>query len=145
MYVLDTDVISRTSLLSQEGDKVSCWLMAHAGLTFVSAATLAEINTGIGRLRLRGATRQAEALSSWIETVMRAYRGRVIEMGIQVGLRTGEMLARADKAGSAPGFVDACIAATADVRGFEVVTFNTRDFGTFGVPHRRPDARRPRP
>lgn len=138
MYVVDTDVISRTSPLSREGGRVGGWLQMHVGLTFLSAATLAELRYGASRLHLRGATRQGAALTVWIETVMSDYEGRVINMGIEVGLRTGEMLARAEKAGFDPGFADACIAASADARGFTVVTFNSRDFTALGVPHRPP-------
>lgn len=138
--MVDTDVISRSSPLSRDGDRVSGWLQMQLGLTFVSAATLAELQFGASRLRLRGATRQAAALAVWVETVLTTYRGRTLEIDMEVGLRTGEMLARAEKAGFDPGFVDACIAATAEIHGFEVVTFNARDFAGFGVPHRRPDS-----
>ena len=139
MYVIDTDVISRSSPLSRDGDRVSGWLEMHVGLSFISVATVSELQFGISRLRLRGATRQAAALVAWVETVMTTYKGRMLDIGMDVGLRTGEMLARADRAGFDPGFVDACIAATADVYGFEVVTFNARDFNAFGVSCRRPD------
>ena len=131
--------------MSRERDRVSGWFQLHVGLTFVSAATLAELQFGVSRLRLRGGTRQATALAGWVDTVTTTYRNRTLDIGMDVGLRTGEMLARAEKAGFDPGFVDACIAATADVHGFEVVTFNARDFAAFGVPHRRPVAEGTRP
>lgn len=141
MFVVDTDVISRTSPLSREGDRVGGWLRQHGDLSYVCAATIAEIHFGESRLRLRGATRQAAALASWIEFVLGSFGNNIIELDLEVARRTGEMLARAEKAGLDPGFVDACVAASADIRGFEVVTFNLRDFAAFGVPHRRPDAR----
>lgn len=102
MYVVDTDVVSRTSPLSRERDRVSHWLRMHVGLTFISTATLAELRFGVSRLRLRGAARQAAALAAWVETVMTTFRGRMLEIGMEVGLRTGEMLARAEKAGFDP-------------------------------------------
>ena len=140
MYVLDTDVISRSSPMSRESVRVAGWLQANRGLTFLSAATLAEFQFGASRLRLRGATRQERGLAAWIETVLEDYRGKVIDIDVEVGRRAGEMLARAETAGFDPGLADACIAASADVRGFEVVTFNSRHFAAFGVPHRQPQS-----
>lgn len=139
MFVVDTDVISRTSPLSREGHRVGEWLRRHGDVSYICASTIAEMDFGESRLRLRGATRQAAVLASWIELVIGSFERKILPLDLDVGRRTGEMLARAEKAGFDPGFVDACIAATADVHGFEVVTFNARDFAAFGVPHRRPD------
>ena len=55
------------------------------------------------------------------------------------------MLARAEVAGQRAGFGDACLAATAAELGFSVVTFNTKHFVAFGVPHRRPVPERDQP
>ncbi len=145
MFVVDTDVISRTSPLSREGGRVSEWFRRNGNLSYVSAATIAELQFGGSRLRLRGATRQAAALASWMEFVIGSFGRNIVHLDLAIGRRTGEMLARAEKAGFDPGFVDACVAATADVHGFEVVTFNVRDFAAFGIPHRRPDAGAARP
>ena len=137
MFVLDTDVVSRTSPLSRAGGAAT-WLSLHKGLSFLSVITLAELYGGVERLRLRGSTRKAELLRSWLAQVDDLYASRLLSMDATVSRRAGELLARAEAAGFSPGFADACIAATADTARFEVVTFNARHFDALGVRHRPP-------
>ena len=137
MFVLDTDVVSRTSPLSCAGG-VASWLGRHKGLSFLSVVTLAELYGGVERLRLRGNTRKAEVLGVWLQQADDLYASRLLSMDATVSRRAGELLARAEAAGFSPGFADACIAATADAARFEVVTFNARHFTALGVRHRAP-------
>lgn len=139
MYLVDTDVISRTSPLSRDGALVRGWLDAHGDESFLCSLTLTELHFGAMRLQLGGSTRQARALTDWIQTVATAYGRRVLPVDATVARRGGELMARAEKAGYQPGVVDACVAATAEARGFEVITFNLRHFAALGVAHRAPD------
>lgn len=138
MYVLDTDVISKTSPLAPSAEATINWIDQRRTSSYLSAATLTELHFGLERLNLRGASRKAASLARWIDQVSVYFTGRTLPVGIAVARRAGELLAKAEAAGQSPGFADSCIAATADTLGYEVVTFNTRHFHAFGVPHRTP-------
>lgn len=138
MFLIDTDVISSTFPDSSRLGQVQAFLDRHWLESFVSVLTVGELWFGVERLRLRGATRRAARLGRWTEDVQTTYAGRLLPPDLAIGRRSGEMLARAEKAGHQPGFVDACLAATAAERGFTVVTFNGRHFQAFGVPYRSP-------
>lgn len=138
MFLLDTDVISRTSPLSVRPIAVHDWLAAHEHESFISVLTLSELSRGMVLLRLKGSLRRAKLLEAWILEVEGTVSGRLLDVDRNIGWRAGELLATAEAAGHRPGFVDACLAATAAERRLTVVTFNARHFDALGVPHRRP-------
>lgn len=138
MFLIDTDVISRTSPSSVRLGDVQGFLDRHWGESYLSTLTLGELWFGASRLRLRGAVRKATQLSAWVSDVEHTYSGRLLSVDVAIGRRTGEMLARAEANGHQAGYVDACLAATAAEFGYTVVTFNVRHFVHFGVPHRTP-------
>ena len=138
MFVLDTDVVSRTSPFSQHPAGVRDWVNAHAAVCYLSVMTIAELWRGAELLRMKGALRKASDLEAWIGAIESSVRGRILSADPAVGRTTGILLARAEAVGHQPSFVDACIAATAAIHDFTVVTFNARHFVAFGVPHRTP-------
>jgi predicted nucleic acid-binding protein len=94
---------------------------------------LAEIQAGISRLERRGAAKRAGDLAHWLSAILELYQSRTLPLASDAALETGRMLDRAIAAGSAPGFEDAAIAATAAVNDLTVVTANERHFKHFGV------------
>ncbi len=139
MYLLDTDVISRTSPLSAAVHAdVRDWLRQVGDQSYLSAVSMSEIQYGASCLIERGSRRKAMVLARWMDTIFTVFAGRLLPVDHHVARRTGELLARVEAAGHNPGFEDACIAATADLNGFVVVTQNARHFRAFGVPHREP-------
>ena len=138
MFLLDTDVVSRTSPFSKQRDEVQSWLGMHERESFLSVLTLSELGRGTILLRMKGASTKAARLEAWIDEVEASVSGRLLAVDRNIGRRTGEMLARAEAAGHRPSFVDACLAATAAERGFTVMTFNAKHFAAFGVAHRKP-------
>lgn len=140
MYLIATNVISRTSPIAAEDAGVPLFLDRHYRQSYISVVTLGELWFGAERLRLRGADRKASLVASWIEEVETSYAERLLGVDVAIGRVTGEVLARAEAAGHDPGHEDACLAATAAVHGFTVVTFNARHFQALGVPYRSPTA-----
>ena len=138
MFLLDTDVISRTSPLSSRPTEVLDWLVAHERESFLTIVTLSELARGMALLNLNGSAREARMLETWMSQVEESVSGRLLIVDRAISRWTGEMLDRAEANGHQPIFVDACLAASAAERGFTVVTFNARQFDAFGVPHRRP-------
>ena len=109
---------------------------AHSELLFVSAVTVAEIEAGIAKLRREGATRKAEALVAWLETVLHLYGERVLVFDTSTARIAGALAdrARGRGRGQALGFADIIIAATAERRGLTTLSRNPRHFGPLGVP-----------
>jgi toxin FitB len=128
MYVLDTDVLSMTSPISGfSSAKVDAWRLwvrrNEQGLYF-SVATILEVRFGIEKCSAKGATKKAERLRRWLTAAETTHRGRIIPATIEIAHKAGELLHRAIAAGMMPSSEDAIVAATADVKGFQVLSRN---------------------
>ncbi len=127
MYLLDTNVVSELRKPKPHG-AVLAWIQAVDDLQLhVSSVTIGEIRAGIEITREQDAARVAE-LESWLELVAASYN--VIAMD-SAAFRTWAQLMHRQ---SDTLYEYAMIAATAKVHGLTVVTRNTADFKTFGVP-----------
>lgn len=139
MYVVDTDVISETSPdKEQPRSDVLDWLEAEGTSMFLSVVTLAELRRGIEFLRRTGATRKARSLEAWESELASQFNQRILPLDVNTAVRAGELLGAAEAKGHTPGLVDAFIAASADLRGYTVVTLNRRHFRALGVAFREP-------
>ena len=138
MFVIDTDVISEGSPKEQPRADIRHWLRQEGTKMFLSVVTLAELRRGIEFLRWKGATRKAMSLDMWERELASRFEERILPLDSATAVRAGELLGMAEAKGHMPGLIDAFIAATADLRGFTVVTLNRRHFRALGVAHREP-------
>ena len=99
---------------------------------------MTEIAYGIAWSRHRGATAKAARLQAWHEEVIALHSERILPIDGDIALRAGALLAIARSAGSAPNTEDAWIAATAELHGLQVLTFNDVDFRCLGVAFTNP-------
>ena len=140
MFLLDTNVLSE---LRKAGDdkanaNVTAWLSSiDAGILYVSAMTLMEIELGILRIERRDAT-QGTRLRTWMtHHVLPEFQDRTLAVDTAVALRCASLHVPDPRAER-----DALIAATALVHGMTVVTRNVEDFEATGVSLLNPwDAR----
>lgn len=139
VFVLDTDVVSRTSPVSRDGGRVADWLLGHKGQSFLCVVTITELRYGVDRLKFKGASQKATLLDAWLAGIETSFGARLLAVNARIASRTGHLLARAEAAGMSPGLADACIAACAELSDRTVVTFNARHFSAFGVPFRAPE------
>jgi toxin FitB len=109
---------------------------------YVSAVTVAEIESGIAKLCRLGRQR-AEDLAAWLDTLLHLYALRVLPFEVGAARIAGGLADRARGQGHAPGFPDVAIAATAQLRGFMILTRNVRHFAPLGVPFLDPFVRLP--
>lgn len=143
MYLLDTNVVSRTSpVSSSDWNYVRDWMQEFGESGYVSVITLTELQYGAARLTEKGAHRKAEALYVWVESIMALFDNRILPIDQHIARRTGELLAKAEFQGHIASVEDACIAATAELHRMTVVTHNVRHFEVFGVPFQEPAASR---
>jgi hypothetical protein len=75
---------------------------------------------------------------AWQAEMVRFHAGRIIPVDIDIAIRAGALLSIARTAGFDPDTEDAWIAATAELHGMEVLTFNEADFRTMRVAFRNP-------
>lgn len=139
MYLLDTCVLSDLSPDKSAPDAMLAgWLRRNGDDCYVSAVSLTEIAYGVARLRHRGATAKAARLAAWQEEMVLFHADRIVPVDIEIAVRAGILLAVAEAAGFHPGSEDAWIAATAELNGLALLTFNEADFSAMRVPCRNP-------
>jgi len=139
MYLLDTDVLSTTApTKAQPDERLREWIRGHSHELYLSIVTLLELNYGLNWLRYRGASAKAGRLQLWVDAVCGHYADRLLPLDLPVALRAGELVAGARAVGARVGSEDAIIAATAQLRGFVVLTANTRHFAPMSVAHLNP-------
>lgn len=126
MYLLDTNVVSELRKPKPHG-AVLAWLKATPEhLLYLSAFTLAEIQSGIEKTREQDPTK-ANELERWLNQLGDTFQILPMEAGC---FRTWARLMRRE---SDTVMEDAMIAATALVNKLTVVTRNTKDFLRFNV------------
>jgi predicted nucleic acid-binding protein len=141
VYLVDTNVISAGApSTAPEHSKVVAWMEQNSDRLFLSVVTIAEIESGIAKAGREGALRRAARLAEWLETVLHIYAARVLTLDIPAARLAGRLSDLARSRGQNPGFADLAIAATAQSRGFVVLTRNVRHFAAVNVLAHNPFA-----
>jgi predicted nucleic acid-binding protein len=91
-----------------------------------SVVTIMEVRFGIEKCRAKGATKKAERLQKWLTASETTHRGHIIPVTIEIAHKAGELLYAAVAAGTTPSAEDAIVAATAYVKGFQVLSKNAK-------------------
>lgn len=131
-HLLDTNVLSEWRR-PRPDTKVVRWLRGvYEDELYLSAATIAEIRYGVERLP-RG--RRRDELSDWLERdVVARFGERCLDVDKKIAEAWAAVMSRRDASGRPMSTMDAFIAATALVHGLTLVTRDTEDFATTGVP-----------
>jgi toxin FitB len=141
LYLVDTNIVSAGAPFRREGSAaLVVWMDEHSPDLYMSAVSIAEIEAGIARLRRQGASRKANDLTDWLDTLLHLYEERILPFDVPTARVAGALFDLARSKGRPPGFVDVAIAATAWSRGFTVLTSNVRHFAPLGVPFLDPFA-----
>jgi toxin FitB len=144
VYLVDTNVISAGApSKTASAPKLLAWMDENSPDLYMSAVSVAEIEAGIARLRRQGAARRAEQLTAWLDTLLHLYAERVLPFEVKAARIAGALVDRAQRLGRPPPLADVVIAATAQFRGFTILTRNARHFEPLGVPFLDPFVRLP--
>jgi toxin FitB len=127
-YLLDTNVISETRKARADSGVIAFLSAAEAAGLFLSVLTLGELRKGVAGKR-RTDPGAADHLGAWVDGIETTFADRVLPIDAATARRWGELSANR----SLP-VIDALIAATAISHGLTLVTRNTRDVESTGVP-----------
>ena len=129
MFLLDTNVVSEVRKGRRSDPNVSNW---YTGIgesqLFISSLTIGEIRRGIELVRRRGDIEQAEALETWLQTVVEGFSGRILSVDADVANTWGRMSALRPVP-----VVDGLLAATAVVHDMTLVTRDGSDVEGLGA------------
>jgi len=139
VYLVDTNVLSRGApTKAQPAPELVSWMERNSERLYLSVITVAEVEDGIAKARRQNATRKADRLAEWLETLLHLYSARILPLDVAVARLLGKLSDQARAAGQAPGLADLAIAATAASRGYTVLTGNLRHFRGLAVPAHDP-------
>ncbi len=127
-YLLDTNVISETRKSRADSGVMAFLSAADAGGLFLSVLTLGELRKGVVAKR-RTDPVAADQLGAWVDGIETTFADRVLPVDAATARRWGEL-----SAGRSIPVIDTLIAAIAINHGLTLVTRNTRDVESTGVP-----------
>ena len=105
---------------------------------FLSTITIAEIESGIAKVRREGARPKAVRLTEWLEAMLHLYGDRILPFDLAAARVAGALSDRVRGQGHDPGFPDLAIAATAATHELTVLTKNLRHFMPMGIQVQNP-------
>ena len=139
MYLVDTNVLSAGALTrARPAIGLTSWMERNSERLYLSVITVAEVENGIAKARREAAHRKADRLVEWLETLLHLYSPRILPLGVPIARMLGGLSDQGRSSGHASGFADLAIAATAQIRGYTVLTRNLQSFRLLGVSSHDP-------
>lgn len=92
-FLLDTSVLN--ALLPRGAgplSEVEAWFITHQYRCFVSPIVVAEISSGIAKLRREGGEVRAGLYDRWLGSLATAFSDRLLAFDLDVARRTGELI-----------------------------------------------------
>jgi predicted nucleic acid-binding protein len=129
--LLDTCTLSELRLPKPDAGVANAVRDLDSDDLFVSAISIGEIVKGVALL---ADGQKKRLLQSWLQTLERYYGDRLLPIDLETCRMWGELTATAQKAGRTIPASDGLIAATARRHGLYIMTRNTADFESTGVP-----------
>jgi toxin FitB len=129
--LLDTCALSELRLPKPDAGVARAIQALDSDDLFVSAITIGEIVKGVALLP---DGQKKRGLQTWLQTLERHYGDRILPIDLEICRMWGELTAAAQRAGRTIPPSDGWIAATARRHGLYIMTRNTADFESSGVP-----------
>jgi len=137
MYLLDTNIVSMLDpRRRQHAPELIAWLDRNGASLFMSVMTIAEMDSGVLKLRREGKTERADEIARLVTAILTDFGDRVLAIDIETARHVARLGAATYQQPVA--LPDQIIAATASRHGLVVLTRNLSEFGRFSVPARDP-------
>jgi predicted nucleic acid-binding protein len=127
-YLLDTNVVSETRKTRADPGVMAFLSAADAAGLFLSVLTLGELHKGVEAKR-RTDPVAADRLGAWVDGIETSFADRVLAVDAATARIWGDL-----SAGRSLPVIDTLIAATAIGHALTLVTRNTSDVESTGVP-----------
>jgi predicted nucleic acid-binding protein len=132
-YLIDTNVLSELRKRERCDPNVAAWYAStRADELFLSVLVLGEIRSGAERLNNRDPA-QARTIERWLILAVDQFGDRLVH----VDRRVAEQWGRIDARTPIPA-IDGLLAATAQTKGFTLVTRNVKHIARTGVSYLNP-------
>lgn len=132
MYLLDTNIVSMLDpRRAHHHPELLAWLDRNGAGLFLSVMTIAEMESGVAKLRREDKHERADQIAALVAIIVGEFADRILPMDIE----TARHLARlgAETYQRPVALPDLIIAATAARHGLTVLTRNARDFERLSV------------
>lgn len=131
-YLLDTNIISEFISKNPNPKVLEYVNSLDENDIYLSVITIGEIRFGIQKLDEVHQSKKIEMLSSWLDNdLMQRFSGRIVDIDKESMLEWGELNGKLQKIGRPIPIMDSLIAASCLVKGFVLITRNTKDFYHF--------------
>ena len=139
-YLVDTSVLSvlARSRAEPTPEALAEWFRKNGDKLYLSSISIAEIEKGIAKLRRAGATKRADNLTGWLDSIEIGYDDHVLAFDGKAARLAGQMDDAATAKGRNPGLADIIIAATAKAHDLTILTANERHFEALDVWYMNP-------
>lgn len=128
-WLADTDLLSERTRKHPD-PAVLKWLEEHAAQIYTSSHVIGELQAGISLLA-DGVKKRA--LQAWLERLIEAMEGRILNFNTSVAMVWGRQEAELSKKGCLMPMPDSFIAATARRHNLTIATRNIGDYDRPGV------------
>jgi toxin FitB len=128
--LLDTCALSELRLARPDAGVARAIQELDGEDLFVSVISIGEIAKGVALLQ---DGHKKRLLQTWLQTLERHYKDRLLPIDVETSRMWGELTAAAQQAGRTIPASDGLIAAVAKRHGLYVMTRNTADFEPTGV------------
>jgi toxin FitB len=131
-YLLDTNVVSMLDpKRHQHAPAVVDWLDRNGAIVFLSVMTIAEMDSGVFKLRRDGKNARADDIAELISTILNDFSDRVLGMDVETARHAARLGSETYQQPVA--LPDMIIAATAARHDMVVLTRNLKDFRRLSV------------
>jgi predicted nucleic acid-binding protein len=128
-WLVDTDLLSERAR-KQPDPRILKWLEENASEIYTSSHVIGELQAGVSLLP-EGVRRRA--LQAWLNRLIEAMEGRVLNFNTSVATVWGRQEAELRRAGCPMPMPDSFIAATARRHNLAIATRNTADYARPGL------------
>ena len=142
LYLLDTNIVSMLDPRRREhAPGLIEWLQRNGASLFLSVLTIAEIDTGVLKLRRDGKLKRADEIAGLVNAIVADFGDRLLTIDLETARHVARLSAATYRQPVA--LPDLIIAATAARHGLIVLTRNMRQFGRLHVAAHDPFAELP--